>query len=161
MASLAETRIQIPLRWVWDSGIQVYGVGNSGMPERPGHPTWWWGAIGGGIALIAIVAIVFVLFANGNLNYGGTGPRPVFGFWGGFFLLFLLLWVGFFVIRIALWSGRGRGGYYGPQGRHRDPAVMMARQRYARGEITREQYDQIMTDLGRRGRGPGGPLSGS
>jgi hypothetical protein len=38
---------------------------------------------------------------------------------------------------------------------------MAARQRYARGEITREQYDQIMTDLGRRGRGPGGPLSGA
>jgi uncharacterized membrane protein len=31
---------------------------------------------------------------------------------------------------------------------------MIARMRYARGEITKEQYDQIMKDLGRR---PGAP----
>jgi len=111
--------------------------------------------------MIVVLAVLFLLLLNGELGGTGSGPRPLFGFWGGFFLLFLLVWVAFFVIRIALWSGGGRRGYYGRQGPRRDPAVMMARQRYARGEITREQYDQIMTDLGRRGRGPGGPLSGA
>jgi uncharacterized membrane protein len=31
---------------------------------------------------------------------------------------------------------------------------MVARMRYARGEITKAEYDQIVTDLGRR---PGSP----
>jgi uncharacterized membrane protein len=143
----------------------VYGDQFQGQQPRPGHPAWWWAAIGVGIALVVIVVVVVLLLANGTIGTPGGGPRPLFGFWGGFLLLFLLLWIGFFVIRIAFWSSRSRrsysGGQYGPRGMHRDPAVMVARQRYARGEITREQYDQIMTDLGRRGRGPGGPLSGS
>lgn len=139
----------------------MYGLDGGGTPQRLRHPAWWWVALGGGLAILAIVAVVLVLLLNGSLGYGGTGPRPIFGYWGGFFLLFLLVWISFFVIRIVLWSGRGRGGYYRSPGVRRDPAVMTARQRYARGEITREQYDQIMTDLGRRGRGPGGPLSGA
>ncbi len=131
------------------------------MPRTPGRPTWWWAVLGFGLAIIVILVVVLLLQLNGSLGNAGTGPRPIFGYWGGFFLLFLLVWVSFFVIRITLWGGRGRGGYYRQPGMHRDPAIMAARQRYARGEITREQFDQIMTDLGRRGRGPGGPLSGA
>jgi uncharacterized membrane protein len=142
----------------------MYGLDNSGLSQRPGPPRWRWVVMGAGIALVVIVIVVVLLLANGTIGSGGTGPRPLFGFYGGFLLLLLLLMVGFFVIRVAFWSSRrGRGYYgrpYGPPGMRRDPAVMAARQRYARGEITREQYDQIMTDLGRRGRGPGGPLSG-
>ena len=113
--------------------------------------------------MVAILLIVGLLVYTGSLGLG-AGPRPYYGYWGGFFLLILLLWVSFFLIRMAFWSSRGaRRQYYrqpyGPGG-GRDPAVMVARQRYARGEITREQYDQIMTDLERRGRGPSGPLSG-
>lgn len=37
----------------------------------------------------------------------------------------------------------GHGGM-----QQRDPAVDAARERYARGEITKEQLDQIMKDLG-------------
>jgi len=113
--------------------------------------------------MVAILATVALLLVTGTIGFGGA-PRPYDGYWGGFFLLFLLLWVSFFVIRMAFWSSRSRSPYYRSQyrgGMGRDPAVMAARQRYARGEITREQFDQIMTDLGRRGRGPGGPLSGA
>jgi uncharacterized membrane protein len=138
----------------------VYEPYGPGVPPRPGRPAWFWAVLGGGIALVVVIVVVFVLLANGVIGNVG-GPRPLFGFWGAFLLLFLLVWVGFFVLRIALWSGRRGYGYGRPPGMRRDPAVMAARQRYARGEITREQYDQIMTDLGRRGRGPGGPLSGS
>lgn len=141
----------------------MYDPSADGMARRPGRSTGFWIILGVGIAAIVAIVIVFVLLANGF--FGATsGPRPLFGFWGGFLLLFLLVWIAFFVIRVALWSSRrGYGGYgsHRPPGMRRDPAVMIARQRYARGEISREQYDQIMTDLGRRGRGPGGPLSGA
>jgi uncharacterized membrane protein len=128
----------------------------------PGRPTRFWIMLGVGVAMIAILVIVAVLIYTGSIGFG-AGPHPYYGYWGGFFLLFLLLWVSFFVIRMAFWSSRPRRQYYRQQygpGMGRDPAVMAARQRYARGEITREQFDQIVTDLGRRGRGPGGPLSG-
>jgi len=93
--------------------------------------------------------MVFVLlFVILNGGWYAAGYHPVFGVFGGLLLVFLLLWIGFFVVRMVFWSrawGR-RGNAYGRP----DPAVMMARRRYARGEITREQYDQIMTDLERR-----------
>jgi putative membrane protein len=97
--------------------------------------------------LVAVVVIVVVLAFTGA--FGTYGGRPIFGFWGGFLLLFLILWVGFFVVRMLFWSRRLRYGAGGGYAR-RDPAVMVARERYARGQITREQYDQIMNDLGRR-----------
>ena len=141
----------------------MYDPNSGTMPARRGRSGGFWIAIGIGIAAIVAIALVFVLLANGVIG-SNSGPRPGWGVWGGFLLVFLIVWIAFFVIRIALWTGRrgsGYGGYGRYGGPHRDPAVMAARQRYARGEITREQFDQIMTDLGRRGRGPGGPLSGS
>jgi len=115
--------------------------------------------LGISVALLVTVVVLFVLASGGYL---GSSPRPPYGIWGGFLLVFLLLWIVFFAVRLVFWTRRGYGGYGGRGGPHRypDPAVMVVRQRYARGEITREQFDQIMSDLGRRGRGPGGPLSG-
>ncbi len=123
-------------------------------PPRRSRPVWPWVLVGGIFAVIVIV-LLYVLY------WAPVPPagRPYFGYFGGgFLLIFLLILVGFFALRMAIWSSFRsrysgyRGGAGGPM---RDPAVMAARQRYARGEITREQYDQIMTDLGRRPRGPG------
>jgi uncharacterized membrane protein len=139
----------------------LYGPGGYGGADGNGRTTRQWVALGAGLAIIAVVVILLVLLYTGVLSTASGGPRPYFGFWGGFFLLFVLVWVSFFILRVAFWTSRSQRGYYAHPGRVRDPAVMAARQRYARGEITREQYDQIMTDLGRRGRGPGGPLSGA
>ncbi|MGA9840092.1 MAG: hypothetical protein WBF81_08645 [Thermoplasmata archaeon] len=139
----------------------MYGGNYTGNgPQGGRHSTRRWLAIGVGLAIIVVLVVLLLLFWTGTIGVRSGSPRPYFGYWGGFFLIFILIWVSFLVIRIAFWSARVRGGGYG-RGPRRDPAVMVARQRYARGEITREQYDQIMTDLGRRGRGPGGPLSGA
>jgi uncharacterized membrane protein len=133
-------------------------------PTHPPRRTGLWIAIGFSVALIVALVLLFWYY---SAAYPSGSSRPYFPFFGGFFLVFFIFLIAFFVLRVAFWSTRGYGRYgaygrrgaYGGSGRFRDPAVMAARQRYARGEITREQYDQIMTDLGRRGRGPGGPLS--
>ena len=135
-----------------------YG-GYGGAGER--RPSRLWLVMGIALASIAVVGILVLLYLDGYFGASPYGSHPAFGLFGGFLLLFLIVWVGFMVLRIAWWSSRVRGRGYGPRRHGPDPAVMAARQRYARGEITREQFDQIMTDLGRRGRGPGGPLSGT
>lgn len=79
------------------------------------------------------------------------------------FLFFIVIAFVFLFVRMFWWSqrrrrweeraarrsmaGTGQGGMGGGR------AMMIARQRYARGEITREQYDEIATTLNRR-RGP-------
>ena len=140
-------------------GSGVYGANDLGASDGGGPQRWRWVVLGVGLAIVAVLMILFLLMLAGFVSFAPSGSRPYFGYWGGFFVLFLLVWVSFTVLRIAFWGQRVRRGY-GPRGTRRDPAVLAARQRYARGEITREQFDQIMTDLGRRGGGPGGPLSG-
>jgi putative membrane protein len=104
------------------------------------------------LILLAVALLVFILLVNNCTNgvlacpwHSGT---PFFGL--GILGAFLILMIGFWCIRIALWStrgprGRGGGGGNGPH--PRDPAIVVARQRYARGEITREQFQQMVEDI--------------
>ena len=121
-------------------------------PYRPVRPRWPLFILIALVALMAIVVIVVVLAVTGA--FGNPVNHPLFGFWGGLLLVFLVLWVGFFAVRMVFWSRamRYRGGVAGYA--RPDPAVMVARRRYARGEISREQYDQILNDLQRRPRSP-------
>jgi putative membrane protein len=108
------------------------------------------------LVLIGVAVLVILLFpATFGYHPTPTGYGP-FGLLGGFFLIFIFLMIILAVVRIALWSSRARGYGYrqGYGGGRRYGAVAIARQRYARGEITREQFDQIMQDLQRR---PGYP----
>lgn len=91
---------------------------------------------------IAASLIVYALRGPGN----GTGFFPFFGFgfgWVFVFLFFLFFW-GF-----RWWGGWGRwGGYgrsYGPYAW--DGAKAILRERYARGEIGKDQFEQMMRDL--------------
>ena len=64
-----------------------------------------------------------------------------FGWLWPLFVIFLVLWA----IRLAFFPWRRyRRGYYG---RRLDPAMDALRQRYARGEITKEQFEQMARDL--------------
>ncbi len=101
-----------------------------------------------GAALVLLVLLDPTLFGLAAPTY----PYR-FGVFGGVFFVFFILIVGFFIVRVLFWSSRAaRYGGRGGSGPNR-PA-MIARMRYARGEISREQYEQIMQDLGRR---PGAP----
>ena len=71
---------------------------------------------------------------------------PTFGWWfffpfGFFFILFII----FLVSRLVFWPwgwGWRRGYWY-----HYGDAHEILRQRYARGEIKKDQYDQMSRDL--------------
>lgn len=114
--------------------------------------------VGIGVAIIGLGAVL-IAFSFDPGAFGVT-TRYGFPFAGGFLGIFLILWGTLLLVRAAVRVGRYRYGA-GPPGRRFDPAILAARQRYARGEITREQFQQIVTDLRPPpgpGRGPPGPL---
>ena len=84
----------------------------------------------------------------GGMYMMGAGPyyygRPFPWLFFPFGILFFIL-IGFFIIRIAFWPGRR--GYYGRWQGWNDPNEIL-RRRYARGEITKEQFEQMKRDLG-------------
>jgi len=106
------------------------------------HPFAW------AVLAVIVIAIVgfFVLVAL--KGYPGPGGMPYYGYPGygwwfffpfGIFFLFIAL---FFVGRLFFWPmGWGRRRYmYGD-------ANEILRRRYARGEITKEQFEQMKRDL--------------
>ncbi len=110
-------------------------------------------------AIVALVSIVAIFATIGLILYYIPGPAapigvayPFYGFgfrlFFGLFLIFAIFWF----LRWAFWGWGWRyrrsywGGEYG-YWRHRDGSYYILRERYAKGEITKEQYDQMMRDL--------------
>jgi uncharacterized membrane protein len=103
------------------------------------------------IAAIAVVAVIALIAALVTRSYPYSPTMqyygyPFFGWWFfpfGFILFFLFI---FFIGRLIFWGGGGwgwrRGYYY-----HYGDAREILRQRYARSEITKDQFDQMMRDL--------------
>jgi uncharacterized membrane protein len=133
---------------------QPMGGGYGPPPRR-----FRWLPIVIGVVLVAVAALIFLmLLYPASFGLGSPSSPYRFGLFGGVFFLFFILIVVFFIVRVAFWSTRasryGRGYRQYPQGGYGpNRPAMVARMRYARGEITKEQYDQIMQDLGR----PPGP----
>ncbi len=80
---------------------------------------------------------------------------PGFG-WGGMFfggLMMLLFWgglivLGFLAFRALTRSGGWQAGNTGPMvDQSADNALAILKERYARGEIDKEQYDRMRADL--------------
>jgi putative membrane protein len=110
------------------------------------------------VAVLAIV-LIFVLVGIADSNYG-TGGRS-FPFWvlGVIFVVFIVL----FLARLVIWGVLGYPLYrfrrywqYGPYTGERG-AEQVLDGRYARGEINREQYQQMRDDIRRGGSGGSGP----
>jgi putative membrane protein len=105
------------------------------------------------IGLIAVIGLSIAL----SLYFA---PRPGGGFFHhSFFIPFHFGWLGvifliFLVFLVArwlfFWPWRERereGRYYSNQQQQRPDAASIVKERYAKGEITREQFEQMMRDL--------------
>lgn len=78
---------------------------------------------------------------------GMMGPGFGWGFGGLFgWLLMLLFWGG--VIALVVWAVRRFTAERGPINGAPATPLEVARMRYARGEITKEQFQQLRQDLG-------------
>ena len=117
-------------------------------PNRAMRGTMGW-MIGALVILLLVGLFVVPFFYFGSaVGPNGYYPRPYF-FPFGFLVFFFVI---FFVARGLFWGWgwgwrggysrgyRGHWGYYGD-------ATEILKQRYAKGEITKDQFDQMMRDL--------------
>ena len=97
------------------------------------------------IGLSIALSLYFAPWRIGGSDYRFFLPFH-FGWLGAIFLIFIVL----LVARWLLWPWRGGGGrgYYSYQHhQQRLDAASIVKERYAKGEITKEQYEQMLRDL--------------
>ena len=98
---------------------------------------------------IALVALIGPVAAIGLILRPAVGTYYPFGW--GFFPFFGFFWILaiFWFVRFLFWPWRWGGSrrYWGYGWGYGDRAYYILRERYARGEITKEQYDQMIRDL--------------
>jgi len=94
-----------------------------------------WGIVG----LVVVIGVSIVLsFFSQRLDAFHYPFFPFrFGLLGGIFLLFIILWIA----KWLLWP------WTGLQGRENRNPESILKQRYAKGEITKEQFENMMHDL--------------
>ncbi len=114
------------------------------MSARPPR-LWPW-------ILIPVVgfAAAITLALGGVLTYGAAGPYawPWWGFFPWFPFVGIAIFFGFLLLVFVF---RGAGGPWGWEGGwdrgDGDASGAILRERYARGEITREQFDEMRRSL--------------
>jgi putative membrane protein len=102
---------------------------------------------------LLVISGLIAIFVGASLYFYRAPPAtvtyPWFGFWWfpfGWFIFIPVIFIAFFAFRWFLWGGWGWGRSYG---NNYDPALETLRERFARGEISREQFDQMVKDLQR------------
>ena len=107
-----------------------------------------WGLLGLIILVGASIAtsVVFFVSRSSATSYPFF-PFPFFPFHFGFLGIILLLFIIFWVARCGFWPWNGRRRTYYSE--YRDQADEILRERYAKGEIKKEQFEQMMQDLKR------------
>ncbi|MHB8772774.1 MAG: SHOCT domain-containing protein [Syntrophales bacterium] len=93
------------------------------------------------------VVALMLLLAACDRDYGdymgGWGHMMPYGY-GGIFM-----WVLFLIILVVIIYGISRGGYSsGKSGPTGETPLEILKKRYAKGEITKDQFDQMKNDLG-------------
>ncbi|HVX03261.1 MAG TPA: SHOCT domain-containing protein [Nitrososphaera sp.] len=101
------------------------------------------------IASIAVPLLLASQYSSPNGSYYYRPPPFFFfapfhfgGLLGDILLIFLILWVA----RSLVWPRR-RGYQYNCSQQPRTDAVSIVKERYAKGEITKEQFEQMLRDL--------------
>jgi putative membrane protein len=122
------------------------------MYQRKSNIKWFLVPVLIVIVIAAALTGLYLYFNNTSPStyygphYFGRWPGwPFFGF--GWLFIPLILFLIFFGLRWFVWGGCGwaRGCWYHRQ--HYDPALEILRERFARGEITKEQFDDMLRNL--------------
>ncbi len=99
-----------------------------------------WGIIG--IIIIASVSVIASVVLSVSHPQGTFYPFFPFHFWwiGGIFLIIAIFWIARWLIFPKRWGcWNMTGGRY--------DALQILRERYAKSEITKEQFEQMMHDI--------------
>jgi uncharacterized membrane protein len=107
---------------------------------------WAWIWVGAFI-LVAGSVLAFATFTGFGVFSRGYYGMPMMGGGGLLFVLMglgLLCLLGFVASRFLFWGPMSRRSSYSLGG---DNAEEILRQRYARSEISKEQFDQMLRDL--------------
>ncbi|MGI0090693.1 MAG: hypothetical protein ACREBS_03200 [Nitrososphaerales archaeon] len=99
------------------------------------------------VPILVAVSVIAIVVGTG-LYFATTGVQPPGYYWFPFPffpLIFIpLIFLFFFGFRWFFWGCWGRGSYYG---QYYGPAIVALRERYAKGEITKDQLEQMSKDL--------------
>ncbi len=102
-----------------------------------------WGMVGF-FALVAVSIAASLIYWTGQpatMPAGTFRPWFPFGWLGALFFIFIAFWM----VRWLFWPW---GWHYGRHyWRYRDDSYHILRERYAKGEVSKEQYEQMMRDL--------------
>ena len=114
------------------------------------------------IAVVVIIMAVFAFFSSRNSYYGNGygyygGMCGMMGGFGGFpmmlfmipIMLIVLVVIGYFIWRGLGWGygcGGGRYGHYASS-EGKESAMEILARRYANGEITQQQFEQMKKDI--------------
>ena len=102
--------------------------------------------------MITFLAVIGTIAAISLILRPFAGPYYPFA-WGfipfGFFFAVFWIFAVFWFVRWLFWPWRWGYSrrYWGYGWGYGDRAYYILRERYARGEITKDQYDQMMRDL--------------
>lgn len=117
--------------------------------EHPNGRQGWTTAL-----ILGVIALLFgilSLLGGGMMGWGMMGPGMMYGYdihpWWGFLMqLFWALIIVGLMLFIA-WLVRGGPAAMAGFGLGGSRALEILQERYAKGEITREQYEQVRHDL--------------
>jgi putative membrane protein len=107
--------------------------------------------VGVAIAVVLILVLALSYFSSGY-TYGYPYGWGMMGGFMGFPLLFIFPIMLIVLVVIGYRWGGCCGGYYGHYGYYgsheeRETAMEILRRRYANGEITKEQFEQMKKDI--------------
>ena len=112
----------------------LMGQPEEGLPKR---------GVLGTLLMLPIGLIVAILLVLYFFAFRGRGYFP-----GEILLVCVVVFFGLFAIRTLYWSSRRK--HWREQFRANQP-IRILRQRYARGEITKEEFDRMLRDLNQSG----------
>ena len=116
--------------------------------EQPWHSGWRFVWVVGALLALVVVMVAFAAYMGAYVGPGGM-MYTYHGWWFFFPFGIVLVFILIFALGRLLWWPWGWGTrrrYW-----HADDASEILRQRYARGEITKAQFDQMRKDLGGSG----------